>query len=632
MLRLFALTVLISGVPGLWGIASPASEPIPDWRHRLNGSPIPGGVYCDQPYLVATSDGAWLCCMTTAQGPEGSATQTLVTMRSPDQGKTWTKPLPLEKAGGPEASYGVLLKVPTGRVYCFYNFNRDNLREAKTETGGVLKRVDSLGEYVFRYSDDDGKTWSDQRYTVPVREFACDKNNVYGGKVRFFWNVGRPLLVDGDDAKRPKWPCGPAAVLTLHKVGAMGDGFFAQSEGAFLRSENILTEKDAAKVTFTTLPDGDVGLKSPRGGGRIAEEQSVVQLTDGSLFCVYRTVDGHPAASTSRDGGRTWAAPEHLKYAPGGRKVKHPRAANFVWGLGDGRYLYWFHNHSRTAAQRKAGWDPYADRNPVWVAAGREIDTKAGKAVVWSEPEILLYDDDPFVRMSYPDLIRHGGNWFVTETHKAEGRVHRIDADFLKGLLAQHDNKVVAKKGLLLELLTKGQAMPARVPAPKWPPLLMRDTRHEDGRGKDMRAGVSFDLWVNGQTWEKTTALVDAMDAEGRGVRLTAEVNRSVKLTMSDGRTECVWSSDANVLSESGSTHVTAIIDGGPKLIVFVVNGVVCDGGDERQFGWGRFSADFRGPAGQADVNLHPAVKELRIYGRSVSVSEAVGNHNAGSL
>ena len=118
--------------------------------------------------------------------------------------------------------------------------------------------------------------------------------------MRFFWNVGRPLLIGGDDAKRPSWPDGAAAVLTLHKVGAMGAGFFSQSEGAFLRSGNILTEKDAAKVTFTTLPKGDVGLKAPKGGGRIAEEQSVVQLTDGSLFCVYRTVDGHPAFSTSR--------------------------------------------------------------------------------------------------------------------------------------------------------------------------------------------------------------------------------------------------------------------------------------------------------------------------------------------
>jgi hypothetical protein len=29
-------------------------------------------------------------------------------------------------------------------------------------------------------------TWSAQRHEVPVREFACDRTNTYGGKLRFF--------------------------------------------------------------------------------------------------------------------------------------------------------------------------------------------------------------------------------------------------------------------------------------------------------------------------------------------------------------------------------------------------------------------------------------------------------------
>lgn len=607
--------------------AEPDPTPtIPDWRHRLNGMPIPGWAYCDQPYIVKTADGAWLCCMTTGRGAEGSSTQTVAVMRSTDRGKTWTQPLPLEPPGSPEASYGVLLKVPSGRIYCFYNFNHENVREVKTEVGDVLRRVDSLGAYVFRHSDDDGRTWSTERHSVPVREFACDRNNVYGGKVRFFWNVGRPLVIDGDDARRPNWPGRPAALLTLHKVGAMGQGFFAQSEGAFLRSDDILTERDPARVTFTTLPDGDEGLKPPPGGGRIAEEQSVVLLGDGSLFCVYRTVDGHPAYSTSRDGGRTWATPDHLRYAPGGRKVKHPRAANFVWSLGDGRFLYWFHNHGPPRDRRPGRWDPYEDRNPAWVAAGREVDTGTGKALAWSEPEILLYDDDSFVRMSYPDLVQEGGEWFVTETQKSEGRIHRIDPDFLAGLLRQHENTSVARHGLVLELPAQDQEMPSRVKAPKWPVFRLRDTAAEPFPGKDLRTGMTVDVRIGGHTWDHSAMLVDAMDAEGRGLRLTAEPDRSVRITLGDGRTEVHWTSDRDTLSETSASHVTAIVDGGPKLIMFVTNGRVCDGGEERQFGWGRFSAEFRGPAGRADLVIHPAVQRLRIYDRALRVSEAVGN------
>ena len=46
-----------------------------DSRLVATGSVIPGEDYCDQPYVVRTDDGAWLCAMTTATGHEGGATQ-----------------------------------------------------------------------------------------------------------------------------------------------------------------------------------------------------------------------------------------------------------------------------------------------------------------------------------------------------------------------------------------------------------------------------------------------------------------------------------------------------------------------------------------------------------------------------
>src|SRR4051812_5822333 len=280
--------------------------------------------------------------MTTATGHEGASSQHIITLRSTDRGRTWSKPVRLEAPGGPENSYAVLLKVPGGRVYCFYNHNTDNVREIKTENGGAYQRVDSLGHYVFRYSDDHGRSWSAARHEVPVREFACDRQNVYGGKIRFFWNVGRPLLR------------ADAAYFTLHKVGTMGTGFYSQSEGAILRSANILTKRDPAKIVFETLPEGDVGLRTPAGGGRIAEEQCVTTLSDGSLYCVYRSVDGPPVCSYSRDNGRHWSAPKYKSYTPGGKLFKHGRAANFVWRCANGKFLYWFHNQAPPPAQRAA--------------------------------------------------------------------------------------------------------------------------------------------------------------------------------------------------------------------------------------------------------------------------------------
>ena len=186
-------------VPLLLSAVISATSTVPDPRHISNGWNIPSEGYADQPYIVKTDDGAWLCVMTTGVGKEGQGGQHVVSMRSTDQGRTWEKPVDIEPANGPEASYAVLLKVPYGRIYAFYNHNTDNVREVKQEDGKMQKRVDSLGHYVFKYSDDHGRSWSAKRYDVPIREFECDRNNTYGGKLRFFWNVGRPPIL-GDAA------------------------------------------------------------------------------------------------------------------------------------------------------------------------------------------------------------------------------------------------------------------------------------------------------------------------------------------------------------------------------------------------------------------------------------------------
>ena len=132
-LWLFAMSLAEAASPPA-GLAAA----IPDPRHIANGWPIPSEGYADQPYIVKTDDGAWLCAITTGKGTEGATGQHVIAMRSTDQGRTWEKPVDIEPASGPEASYAVLLKVPYGRIYAFYNHNTDNVREVKTEDGGVV--------------------------------------------------------------------------------------------------------------------------------------------------------------------------------------------------------------------------------------------------------------------------------------------------------------------------------------------------------------------------------------------------------------------------------------------------------------------------------------------------------------
>jgi hypothetical protein len=68
--------------------AQPASAPDP--RNFANGWSIPVENYCDQPRIVVTKEGTWVCVLTTNPGKEGAEGQHVVTTLSEDQGKTWS--------------------------------------------------------------------------------------------------------------------------------------------------------------------------------------------------------------------------------------------------------------------------------------------------------------------------------------------------------------------------------------------------------------------------------------------------------------------------------------------------------------------------------------------------------------
>ncbi len=582
-----------------------------DWRNIENGWIIPDETYSDQPYIVKTEDGAWLCVMTTGAGAEGSNGQHIITQRSLDQGKTWQDKVAVEPADGPEASYAVFLQVPSGRIYVFYNHNTDNLRAVKADDppfeGGMCKRVDSQGHFVYKYSDDQGKTWSQKRYEIPQRDFDIDRENPYGGEIKFFWNVGKPFQHKG------------AGYVPIHKVGGFGYGFFTRNEGALLMSNNILTESDPEKIRWETLPDGDVGLRTPVGGGPIAAEQSYSVLSDGSMYCVYRSVDGHPVYTYSRDDGHNWEAPKYKTYA-NGRLMKHPRAANFAWKCSNGKYLYWFHNH---------GGKSFDDRNPVWISGGIEADSPNGKIIQWSQPEILLYDEDPFIRMSYPDLIEENGEFYITETQKDVARVHLLDTDLLAGLWNQFENKSLTKEGLILNW-KKGDSIP--IAAPQLPQLVSRDHSRADHGTKHTEASFTIEVQFELENLDAGQFLCDARKPDGQGWSLRVTEDQTLEFTMHDGRTKQSWACDMGMLKTQTSHHVSIIVDGGPHLILFVLDGVLQDGGTQRQFGWGRFSPDFRSANGAGTIELSgnsdARIDRLRIYDRYLTVSEAIGNYH----
>lgn len=594
----------LGGLPLLRSLAAQALTPAGDWRNIRTGSAIPKEGYVDQPYITITRDGNWLCCLTTGSGVEGEPGQHIVATISSDKGTTWSPLIDIEPANGPEASWVMPLITAYGRVYVLYTYNKDNLRRVEgSNSARMAKRVDTLGYYAFKYSDDNGHTWSSQRYYIPMRLMRIDRENLYAGKVLFFWGVGKPIVDRGK-----VW-------FGFAKVGKWGDpGAMVESQGCFMRSDNIFTERDLSRIKWELLPDGDAGLRAPKGP--VSDEANLVALSDGSLYATYRTIDGYNCHAYSRDGGHSWTPPEYATYIPGGRPIKQPRAANFVKKFSNGKFLLWYHNHGGEAVHN-AKWDYYSNRNPAWISGGVE---KNG-FIHWSEPEILLYDENPGTRISYPDFIEDDGRFFVTETQKTIARVHEIDRTLLEGLWAQQDNRTRTRQGLVLEV--KG---PGTVDMPRLPALTQT-------------GGFTLDFHVRFRELSAGQTILDARDTSGRGVAITTTDRFTLQLILSDGRTESAWDSDPGThpgtLRVGRWQNITAIVDYGPRIISWIVDGVFNDGGAVRDFGWGRFSPELGDVNGAPKARLGPLLygqlADFRIYNRCLRTSEAVGNFLASS-
>lgn len=563
---------------------------IRDIRQGLEIPTVEGG-YADQPFIVVNEDGSWLCVVTTGPGEEGAPGQHVAALVSEDLGQSWGKPVALEDPTGPESSYAAPLKTPSGRVYVFYNYNRDNLREVIADPPyNVTRRVDTQGAYVYRYSDDGGRTWSKERYEIPVRAFELDRANPYGGEVRFFWSTAMLFIYEG------------VVYQWLYKVGRFGAGFLAQTEGVLLASDNLLSEPDPAKHRWQTLPEGEVGVRIP--GQLVNEEHSTVVLSDGTFYTVFRTAHGLAANAISRDRGRTWQV-DWLRYGPGQRVVKHPRAANFVWKCGNGKYVYWFHNHGGAGVFDGLPADvPYEGRNPAWACGGVERDG----TIQWSEPEVLLYDPDIGVRMSYPCCFDAGGRYYITETQKTIARVHEIAPGLLEGMW-----KSAAGQGKAPKPSAEAPAGAARLDIPELANLT--------GGG-----GFSLELWLDPEKLAPWQTLVDCRDEAGQGLFVQLTDKGSLRLQLlgrvsappgglrSGGLAEVAWESDPGLLALGQAHQVVFAVDGGPKLITVSVDGKLNDGGTSRQFGWGRFLPQLADIAGRSEAWLHETLLGVALY------------------
>lgn len=562
---------------------------IKDWRNARNGHLISTNGYADQPYIIVLKSGKWLCFFTTGNLDEGGKGQHIASCYSDDYGETWTKPVAIEQPGKESASWAMPYLTNYGRIYVFYVYNGDKIHELN---GSMNIREDMLGWYCYKYSDDEGKTWS-RRYRLDVRKTNVDLNNDWKGKVQILWGIGKPIDFGG------------GMMFAFSKVGKY---LIDHTEGWFFRCKNINIEREPEKLEWELLPGGDDGLKNA-SLGPINEEQNILQMNDGTLYCMERTISGHPAESYSYDGGETWTIPKIPHYS-NGLEIKNPRACARVWKCNNGKFLLWYHNNG--------GWD-FMSRNPVWLSGGIE---KNGK-IIWGQPEILLYEDEKDERISYPDLVEQDGRYWITETNKKAARIHEIPSGFLNSLWAQFEIKTVTTRDLVVQWEEE---------------TIAPQKKFEDiGADVDYQPGFTIDFRLKLGTLAPGQIILSSTNNKKCVVVKTGDYG-SIEIVLDDGTDTVKWNSDPGLISAYGEHCVSVIVDNGPKVIQFIVDGIVCNGQNFRKYGWKHFKPvmdDFifnNVEVGElAAGQLRPKGKlcMLRIYNRPLMNTEVIGNHRS---
>lgn len=327
----------------------------------------------NQHYFVTALSNGRLFGIWTGASTEAADNQSVLCHWSDNGGKTWSDFNLIAGLDGKIASYGFSIYVPEkNRLYVFYN------RDFGT-------RIYLQGYLAMKYSDDGGQSWSHEfRYSFEPGEYT-PKNPAIPP---YWWVYQNPIKV-GD-----KFMVGFTEILP-HEP----DEFYS-TEIRFLCFDNIMSIDNPDDLIISTLPEhGQTGLRWPSSDRSQLQEPSLVQLSDGRLFCVMRSSVGTPFYSVSSDGGKTWMAPAVLRYGDGQPQIDQPWAPCPIYKLGSTSYVLISNNNAGNANGGVSPSDILKNRTPSFVLYAQE-DLANQQPLTFSRPIKFL---ENYVRPYGPD-------------------------------------------------------------------------------------------------------------------------------------------------------------------------------------------------------------------------------------
>lgn len=317
-----------------------------------------------------------------AQSKAGKS-NTMLAYRSSDKGRTWQGPQIAFDIDYNQHAFIPLIPRGSSRIYAFGTQPIPGKYDPRN--GGVENAP--IG---FRWSDDDGRTWSDVRLIQPKNDPG-------------FLGMSAMRMTETESGA---WLLGAHAADWAVKP--------LQTRQYLLRSED-------RGETWTVLPAARPEGWFAEGFGRMDEGRPLA-LGGNRLLFMARTPEGHLWTARSEDDGLTWTKPT-------ASSLVHPDAPPMLFRHSDGKTLIAFHHnrHSRGVYQGLSEKMPgMKDRSEIWVA------TSTDEGRTWSEPRFLfanaaapdLKNDWYNYQCSYLDAFVDGGKWHLFVPHRWQQVLH----------------------------------------------------------------------------------------------------------------------------------------------------------------------------------------------------------------
>lgn len=306
----------------------------------------------------------------------------LFAYRSSDRGATWSGPSLLWEVEYNQHGFVPLIPRGSARIYAFVT------EPMAGRYNGVENAV--IG---YRYSDDDGYTWSEPQLIEPRNDPGYEGMSV----------------IHMTETDHGVW------LLGSHT----GTPYFAYEEDGQTRynarSRQYILRSEDQGHTWTLVPGARPnGWYLPQF--ERMDEIRVLSLSGGNVLALTRTCEGHLWELRSEDDGKSWSEPQPSP-------IVHPDAPAMLFKLSDGHTLACFHHNRHTGCAFNR-----ADRSELWVSLS--VDD----GYTWEEPRFVIANADADDRMiwgneqeygvSYVDLLVDHGELHLFVPHRFRQLLH----------------------------------------------------------------------------------------------------------------------------------------------------------------------------------------------------------------